>query len=110
MKFFYLTLVILKCDLFILSSLSVLGGYIFLQIKLADKQAAVEKLQWEAITSNKKVEKLQEDLTTVEGEISCFMSLIEGLARTDMTPSDADFEFVSYTLEENHESVSYLYS
>ncbi|XP_073145296.1 protein MICROTUBULE BINDING PROTEIN 2C isoform X3 [Henckelia pumila] len=74
------------------------------KIKLADKQAAVEKLQWEAMTSNKKVEKLQGDLTNVEGEISCFMSLIEGLARTDLTLSDGDYDFVSYPLEEDHEN------
>ncbi|KZV21708.1 hypothetical protein F511_02866 [Dorcoceras hygrometricum] len=76
------------------------------KIKLADKQAAVEKLQWEAMTSNKKVEKLQEGLTTVEGEISCFMSLLDGLARSDMMPCDGDYEFVSYPLEENNESES----
>ncbi|XP_073291439.1 protein MICROTUBULE BINDING PROTEIN 2C-like [Primulina huaijiensis] len=76
------------------------------KIKLADKQAAVEKLQWEAMTSNKKVEKLQGDLTNVEGEISCFMSLIEGLARTDLTLSDGNYEFLSHSLEENFESES----
>ncbi|KAG5028891.1 hypothetical protein JHK87_012405 [Glycine soja] len=31
------------------------------KIKLADKQAALEKIQWEAMTSNKKVDKLQDE-------------------------------------------------
>ncbi|CAL5444819.1 unnamed protein product [Camellia sinensis] len=43
------------------------------KIKLADKQAALEKLQWDAMTSNKKVEKLQEDLGSMQGEISSFL-------------------------------------
>ncbi|KAI3454773.1 hypothetical protein Pfo_011436 [Paulownia fortunei] len=73
------------------------------KIKLADKQAAVEKLQWEAMTSNKKVERLQEDLETVQGEISSFMLLLEGLTRNDFSNCVGDYDVVPYRLDENHE-------
>ncbi|KAG8388790.1 hypothetical protein BUALT_Bualt02G0161800 [Buddleja alternifolia] len=72
------------------------------KIKLADKQAALEKLQWEAMTSNKKVERLQEDLDTVEGEISSFMLLIQGLTRNNHAIYAGDYDDV-YPLDENHE-------
>ncbi|XP_011086910.1 uncharacterized protein LOC105168503 isoform X2 [Sesamum indicum] len=71
------------------------------KIKLADKQAAVEKLQWEAMTSNKKVERLQEDLDRVQGDISAFMLLIEGLTRKDLPISAGDYDDVPYPLDEN---------
>ncbi|KAL0385245.1 UNVERIFIED_CONTAM: protein MICROTUBULE BINDING PROTEIN 2C [Sesamum radiatum] len=71
------------------------------KIKLADKQAAVEKLQWEAMTSNKKVERLQEDLDKVQGDISAFMLLIEGLTRKDFAISAVDYDDVPYPLDEN---------
>ncbi|KAI3463835.1 hypothetical protein Pfo_020498 [Paulownia fortunei] len=73
------------------------------KIKLADKQAAMEKLQWEAMTSNKKVERLQEDLDKVQGEISSFMLLIEGLTRNDFAISAGDYDDVPYPLDQNHE-------
>lgn len=78
------------------------------QIKLADKQAAVEKLQWEAMTSNKKVERLQADQDKVQGEISSFMLLIEGLTRNDFAISAGDYDDVPYPLDQNHELVSQL--
>ncbi|KAI7726808.1 hypothetical protein M8C21_022930 [Ambrosia artemisiifolia] len=59
-------------------------------IKLADKQAAVEKLQWEAMTSNKKVEKLQEDLNAIQGEASSYTLLFEGLSNDNYTLSHQD--------------------
>ncbi|XP_058112475.1 protein MICROTUBULE BINDING PROTEIN 2C [Magnolia sinica] len=52
------------------------------KIKLADKQAALEKLQWEAMTSTRKVEKLQGDLDTMQGEISVFMEVLQTLGKT----------------------------
>ncbi|KAL7161439.1 hypothetical protein ACSBR2_041994 [Camellia fascicularis] len=55
------------------------------KIKLADKQAALEKLQWETMTSNKKVEKLQEDL---------------GLTKNHPTMSAEDYDVTPYHL--NH--------
>ncbi|KAK3012728.1 hypothetical protein RJ639_009561 [Escallonia herrerae] len=69
------------------------------KIKLADKQAALEKLQWEATTSKGKVEKLQEDLDTMQEEMSSFRLLFEGLTKKndtgfaediDVTVSDVD--------------------
>ncbi|KAI7986016.1 Protein MICROTUBULE BINDING PROTEIN 2C [Camellia lanceoleosa] len=69
-------------------------------IKLADKQAALEKLQWEAMTSNKKVEKLQEDLGSMQGEISSFLSLFECLTKNHPTMSAEDYDVTPYHL--NH--------
>ncbi|KAL8216059.1 hypothetical protein R6Q57_022896 [Mikania cordata] len=63
-----------------------------LKIKLADKQAAVEKLQWEAMTSNKKVEKLQEDLNAFQGERSSYTFLFEGLSDDHFTLQDQDYD------------------
>ncbi|KAI3686571.1 hypothetical protein L1987_80251 [Smallanthus sonchifolius] len=63
-----------------------------LKIKLADKQAAVEKLQWEAMTSNKKVEKLQEDLNAFQGERSSYTLLFEGLSDDHFTLPDQDYD------------------
>lgn len=70
------------------------------KIKLADKQAAIEKLQWEAMTSNKRVEKLQEDLGSMQGEISSFLSLFEGLTKNHPTVSAEDYDVTPYHL--NH--------
>lgn len=69
------------------------------KIKLADKQAALEKTQWEAMTSDKRVAKLQEELDAIQGDVSLIMSLFEGLTEnnatlysgdTDITPCCAD--------------------
>lgn len=60
------------------------------KIKLADKQAAVEKLQWEATTSNQRVEKLQKDLEMMQGEMSLFMSSFYELTRETSTADDYD--------------------
>nr|XP_043640201.1 protein MICROTUBULE BINDING PROTEIN 2C [Erigeron canadensis] len=64
------------------------------KIKLADKQAAVERLQWEAMTSNKKVEKLQEDLNAVQGEMSSYTMLFEGLSNDNFTLLDQEYDVV----------------
>ncbi|KAM7279146.1 hypothetical protein ACFE04_006280 [Oxalis oulophora] len=66
------------------------------KIKLADKQAAVEKLHWEAMTSNSKVEKLQGELESVQGDISSFMHLFEGLTKDDSTFQSEDYEVKPY--------------
>ncbi|KAH7850807.1 hypothetical protein Vadar_003239 [Vaccinium darrowii] len=66
------------------------------KIKLADKQAALEKLQWEAMTSNRKVELLQEELDSMRGEISSFMLLVEGLAKNPSTMSTEDYDVTPY--------------
>ncbi|KAB1212767.1 hypothetical protein CJ030_MR5G011867 [Morella rubra] len=62
------------------------------QIKLADKQASLEKIQWEAMTSNRKVEKLQQELDTMQGDISSFMLLIEGLTKSDSAAYADDYD------------------
>ncbi|WCJ35800.1 Protein MICROTUBULE BINDING PROTEIN 2C [Euphorbia peplus] len=69
------------------------------KIKLADKQAALEKVQWEAMTSNKKVEKLQEDLETVQGDISSLMVFFEGLTDSNFTRSAEDYDVKPSYLE-----------
>ncbi|KAL6909635.1 hypothetical protein ACP4OV_001294 [Aristida adscensionis] len=47
------------------------------KIMLADKQASLEKLEWEVKMSNKKVEDLQGDVSNMEFEISSLMALFE---------------------------------
>ncbi|MCI16480.1 WEB family protein chloroplastic-like, partial [Trifolium medium] len=72
----------------------------FPQIKLADKQAALEKIHWEMLTSNKKVEKLQEELDSVQTDISTFTLLLEGLAKTDTAKYTDDYDTKPYVF--NH--------
>ncbi|EXB89111.1 hypothetical protein L484_016671 [Morus notabilis] len=62
------------------------------KIKLADKQAALEKIQWQAMTSHTKVEKLQEELISVQGEISSFMFLFDGLLKNDCAHYAEDYD------------------
>ncbi|XP_043715695.1 protein MICROTUBULE BINDING PROTEIN 2C isoform X2 [Telopea speciosissima] len=69
------------------------------KIKLADKQAALEKLQWQAMTSNQKVEKLQEELDSKEGEVSSFMLLFEGLTTNDSSAYAEDYDISPYYLD-----------
>ncbi|KAK7265890.1 hypothetical protein RJT34_33515 [Clitoria ternatea] len=66
------------------------------KIKLADKQAALEKIQWEAMTSNKKVEKLQEELDSTQADISSFTLLLEGLTKTDTATYADDYDIKPY--------------
>ncbi|KAF8399665.1 hypothetical protein HHK36_015536 [Tetracentron sinense] len=70
------------------------------KIKLADKQATMEKLQWEAMTSNGKVGKLQEDLDSIQGEISSYMLLFEGLTKNDSTGYAEDYDITPYYLDQ----------
>jgi len=53
---------------------------VFPQIMLADKQASLEKLEWEVQMSNKKVEDLQGDMFNMEFEISSLMALFEKIS------------------------------
>ncbi|GLT44096.1 hypothetical protein SLA2020_180120 [Shorea laevis] len=69
------------------------------KIKLADKQAALEKLQWEAMTSNQKVEKLQEELDSMQGEFSSFMHIFEGLTRSHSDIYAEDYDVAPYHLD-----------
>lgn len=67
-----------------------------LQIKLADKQAALEKMQWEMMTSNQKVEKLQDELDSLQADISAFTLLLEGLSKADTAEYIDDYEAEPY--------------
>ncbi|KAJ1702412.1 hypothetical protein LUZ63_002191 [Rhynchospora breviuscula] len=55
------------------------------KIALADKQAALEKLEWEGRMSNMKVEELQGDVAHMSDEISVLMEVFEKLS-----PNDSD--------------------
>ncbi|XP_061355296.1 protein MICROTUBULE BINDING PROTEIN 2C [Gastrolobium bilobum] len=66
------------------------------KIKLADKQAALEKIQWEAMTSNKKVEKLQDELDSMQADISSFTLLLEGLTKTDTAKYTDNYDTKPY--------------
>lgn len=52
------------------------------------------------------MERLQEDLDKVHGEISSFMLLVEGLTRNDFVISAEDYDDVPYPIDQNHEIVS----
>ncbi|XP_062160282.1 protein MICROTUBULE BINDING PROTEIN 2C isoform X2 [Alnus glutinosa] len=69
------------------------------KIKLADKQATLEKIQWEAMTSNRKVEKLQQELDCMQGEISSFMLLFEGLTKSDSAVYADDYDLTAKYLD-----------
>uniref|UniRef100_A0A7N0V149 Uncharacterized protein n=1 Tax=Kalanchoe fedtschenkoi TaxID=63787 RepID=A0A7N0V149_KALFE len=62
------------------------------KIKLAERQAALENIQWEAMASNKQVEKLQGDLKTAELEMSAFTILLEGLTNNDNAAYTEDYD------------------
>jgi hypothetical protein len=75
---------------------------------LADKQAALEKIHWEMMTSNKKVEKLQEELDSVQTDISSFTLLLEGLAKTDTAKYTDDYDTKPYVFNHAPDIVSLL--
>lgn len=62
------------------------------KVKLADKQAAVEKLEWEATTSIKKAEKLEKDLEAVREEISSFVKSVGELSKSNTTHAEDDLD------------------
>ncbi|CAJ1944244.1 unnamed protein product [Sphenostylis stenocarpa] len=66
------------------------------KIKLADKQASLEKIQWEAMTSTKKVEKLQDELGSMQADISSFTLLLEGLSKADTAKYTDDYDVKPY--------------
>ncbi|KAL5987463.1 hypothetical protein ACLOJK_035211 [Asimina triloba] len=53
------------------------------KIKLADRQAALEKLQWEARTSGRKVEQLQGELDNVHCDIAVFTQFLHTMGKND---------------------------
>ncbi|KAJ8752244.1 hypothetical protein K2173_003880 [Erythroxylum novogranatense] len=69
------------------------------RIKLADKQAALEKTQWEAMTSNKRAEKLQEELNFAQGGISSLMMLFDELTKNDSATVAEDYDVKPYCLD-----------
>lgn len=76
-----------------------IASFLCLQIKLADKQAALEKTQWEAKTTGTRAIKLQEQLDTVEGEISSLARVFETLAKTDSKKLDRDYDATPYEFD-----------
>ncbi|KAL2935371.1 Protein MICROTUBULE BINDING PROTEIN 2C [Bienertia sinuspersici] len=69
------------------------------KIKLADKQAAVEKLQWEAKISNQKVERLQEELDSMQSQVSSLMQIFEGLSKDDPVTPTEDYDITPYYVD-----------
>ncbi|CAN7036349.1 unnamed protein product [Brassica oleracea var. botrytis] len=69
------------------------------KIKLADRQAALEKTQWEAKTTGTKAIKLQEQLDAVEGEMSSFTQVFETLAKTESKKHDMDYDATPYQFD-----------
>ncbi|EOA21079.1 hypothetical protein CARUB_v10001416mg [Capsella rubella] len=69
------------------------------KIKLADKQAALEKTQWEAKTTGAREIKLQEQLETLEGEISAFTQVFKTLAKPDSKNPDRDYDAAPYEFD-----------
>ncbi|MBA0588804.1 hypothetical protein Gorai_001894, partial [Gossypium raimondii] len=69
------------------------------KIKLADKQAALEKTQWEAMTSKQTLEKLQNDIDSMQGEFSSFMLLLNGLTKKNRTAYAEDYDVAPYHSE-----------
>lgn len=100
------TVLILFKGMFRLCSSYALSDFFFPQIQLADKQAALEKIHWEMMTSNKKVEKLQEELDSVQTDISTFTMLLEGLAKDDTAKYTDDYDTKPYVFSPVHGIVS----
>ncbi|XVF54480.1 hypothetical protein PTKIN_Ptkin05aG0183800 [Pterospermum kingtungense] len=69
------------------------------KIKLADKQAALEKTQWEEMTSKQKVEKLKNDIDSMQGEFSSFMLLLNVLTRNNPATCAEDYDVAPYHLD-----------
>lgn len=53
---------------------------------MAEKQAALEKLEWEAKVSSTKVEELQVDVASMDVEISALMKLFRKITENDRAP------------------------
>ncbi|KAG2611323.1 protein MICROTUBULE BINDING PROTEIN 2C-like [Panicum virgatum] len=76
------------------------------KIMLADKQASLEKLEWEVQMSNKKVEDLQGDMSNMEFEISSLMALFKKISENvsgdcydGSMPSSYELEALQSTTE-----------
>ncbi|ONK69365.1 uncharacterized protein A4U43_C05F22090 [Asparagus officinalis] len=60
------------------------------KIKLADKQAALEKLEWETKMSNRKAEELQDEFVSMDLEITALMQIFEELSKNSTAASSDD--------------------
>ncbi|XP_062193189.1 protein MICROTUBULE BINDING PROTEIN 2C-like [Phragmites australis] len=60
------------------------------KVMLAEKQAALEKLEWEAKVSNTKVEELQVDVASMDVEVSALMKLFRKITENDQAPYPRD--------------------
>jgi len=60
------------------------------KIMLAEKQAALEKLEWEANVSSTKVEELQVDVASMDAEVSALMKLFRKITENDRAPPPRD--------------------
>ncbi|EER88246.1 hypothetical protein BDA96_10G145800 [Sorghum bicolor] len=69
------------------------------KIMLADKQASLEKLEWEVKMSNKKVEDLQGDMSNMGFEISSLMAFFEKISENVSSDSYDDTIPLSHELE-----------
>ena len=57
---------------------------------LAEKQAAIEKLEWQTKVANEKVEELQVDVASMDAEVSALMKLFRKITENDRAPSPRD--------------------
>ncbi|KAF5202467.1 Microtubule binding protein 2c [Thalictrum thalictroides] len=70
------------------------------KVKLADKQAVLEKIQWEATASDERVQELQDNIESVKGEITAFKILFECLTRDNSTAYVDDYDPPSSHLDQ----------
>lgn len=66
---------------------------------LADKQAALEKLNWEAKMSNRKVEELQGNVVSMDLEIAALVQLFEKLTENDSAAYPVDSIAAAFDFE-----------
>lgn len=66
----------------------------------------MEKLEWEAMTSSKKVEKLQEDLEIVRREVTWFMQFVQQLTKNHSSALAEDYDVIPYFCNKSIEAVS----
>lgn len=75
---------------------------------LAEKQATLEKLEWEVSASNCKIEELEESMDSMEFEISSFMKLFEKLCE-DSLAGNEDFAIPSLRVDPVLTGVNYIF-
>ncbi|XP_010943295.1 protein MICROTUBULE BINDING PROTEIN 2C isoform X1 [Elaeis guineensis] len=69
------------------------------KIMLADKQAALEKLNWEARMSSRKVEELQGNVVSMDLEIAALTQLFEKLTKNDAAAYSDDSIAAAFDFE-----------